>query len=183
MKWLKTERSKNIFLTIYLFLILYAPPILKNINTLLLVFVFSVILLLKYYQVEVLNFFKNKQILKLGIGFLIYFLWYLITILINSIVYNEAFISNLYINLYSMGLVIIISFVCVLFLLIYAEKNKITFDRLIKLAIYAGAIQGIICILSLLIIKPNLYKFFLTNLIMSVGLKSPEKVISSEYLV
>lgn len=156
------KRLKSILLVIYIFMLLYAPPIIKNINTLLGLFIFTIILLCTKYRKDVVLFLKEKEVKKIGLLFGLYFAWYAITILINWIFYKEIYFSNIFMNLYSMGLVIPVTLVCVLFILIYSKKNDISFDRIIRFTIYAGAIQGVICLLSFLF--PSV-KTFLLNLL------------------
>jgi len=164
---ISSKKRYSILLIGFMFLLLYAPPIIKNVNTLLFLFVFSSIILVTKYRNELILFFKNKNIKKLIGLFSAYFGWYILTIIINAIFYKEFYFQNIFMNFYSMGLVIIATFVCVLFLLVYAQKHNIPFEKLIKYTIIAGAIQGMICLISFLFpfVKNMLIKllYFLTE--------------------
>ena len=147
-----SEKKKiSLFLVVFIFFLLYAPPIVKSVNTLLIQFVFCVIMLLTKYRKDVFCFIKDKNIKKFILLFGIYFGWYVIVILINYLFYNEFFLMNVIINFYSMGLVIVASFVCILYLFIFCIHHKISFNEVIKYIIYAGIIQGIICLCAFLI--------------------------------
>ena len=153
------DALKKLFLIMYIFLILYAPPIIKNVNTLLIVFIFTLLVLIFKYRSKVICILKSPDIKKIGILFAMYFGWYAISIILNFLFYKEIYIENIIMNLYSMGLVIPISLVCVLFLLIYSQENNFKFNTLLKYTIYAGTIQGIICLLSFLF--PPIKEFLL----------------------
>ena len=127
---MNNKRLKSILLVAYIFLLLYAPPIIKNVNTLLGLFVFSIVVLCTKYRNEVILFLKEKQIRKIGLLFGFYFGWYAISILINWIFYKEIYFSNIFMNLYSMGLVIPVTLICTLFILIYSKRNDISFLNL-----------------------------------------------------
>lgn len=163
-----TKKNKlSIFLITFIFFLLYAPPVVKNINTLLIQFVFcSIMLLTKYYK-DVFVFFKSKNIKKFILLFGLYFGWYIVVIIINYLLYHEVFLMNIIINFYSMGLVIVASFVCILYLFIFCNHNKISFNEIIKYIIYAGVIQGIICLGSFLI--PSFKKILINILYYLTG--------------
>ena len=164
---ISSQKIKSIMLTIYIFMLLYAPPIIKNVNTLLIVFVFSFIMLITKYKKDTIKFFKEKEIKKIAFLFFFFFFLYGISIIINYLIYDEIYFYNIFINLYSMGLVIPITLLCVLFVLIYAKRNNIAFEKVIRLTIYAGTIQGVICLLSFLF--PSFKSFLLSLLYYLTG--------------
>ena len=145
------KRKIDFYLIVFIFFLLYAPPIIKSVNTLLIQFVFCSAMLLTRYRKDLIDFFKSKNIRKFILLFGAYFGWYIITILINYIFYKEFFLNNIIINFYSMGLVIVVSFVCILYLFIYCNHNKVSFNDIIKYIIYAGIAQGLICLCAFLI--------------------------------
>ncbi len=171
----KRNNYKKFFLLIYMFLIIYAPPILKNVNTILIVFAFTFLVLLLKYRSEVVNILKNSNVKKILLLFFLYFSWYAISVLLNFIFFQELYIKNIFINLYSMGLVLFPCFTCVIFVFVYSNKNKISFNEIIKIIIYAGLIQSFICILSFLF--PPV-KSFLIELLYNL---TNDKVFLNEY--
>ncbi len=148
---MKKEKYYNIFLIIYIFILLYAPPLIKSVNTLIPLFIATLIVLLLKYKNDVINFFKNKELYKLAKILLVYFLWYFFSILLNFLIYGNLHLYNIVINLYSIGLVIICAGVCCLFIHLFAKRHNISFNKIIEYIIIAASIQGIICLLSFLL--------------------------------
>ena len=143
------NKNKKIFLIIYIFCLIFAPPFFKNINLLLILSVFSFIFLIIKYRNKFNLICKNYYLKKTMFIIIIYYFWQIISIIINSLVGN-IHLYNYIINFYSMFLVFPLTFICVLFIVFYSLENKIDFNCLIKFIIYAGLIQSVIALLSFL---------------------------------
>lgn len=157
----KENLKIKIPLIIYIFLFLFAPPIIKDINLLLILFFFSFIMIITKYRKEIKNIINIKN-LKVLCGLLaIYFIYYFIVIGVNFLFTGKLYLYNYVINLYSMLLVFPVVFVCSLHIILYSKKHKITFNDIIKYIIIAGMIQAFITLVALLF--PSV-KSFLINI-------------------
>lgn len=161
----KNFLKNDSFVIIYIFLLLFAPPFVKNINFLLICFVFSsIVILLKYRnQIKEILIYKNiKKILKILI---LYYLWYFFTIIINIIFTKKIYIYNYFVNIYSIFLIFPILFICCLHIILYCDDKKISLDNIFRYIIIAGLIQSLITILSLLFpeIKKQLLEIMYNN--------------------
>lgn len=143
------KMQKEIPLVIFIFLLLFAPPFIKNINLLLILTIFSIILISVKYKDKLKLVIKNTYLKKGMILTLIYYVWQAFTIIIN-IILSDMHLYNYAINYYSMFLVFPITFICCLYVIFYAQDNNINFNKLLKLIIYAGLIQSIITLLAFL---------------------------------
>ena len=56
------SKKIQIYLVLYLFIFLYAPPILIDFNIVFILFIFSFILIIKNYKIEIKSIFKNFYI-------------------------------------------------------------------------------------------------------------------------
>lgn len=129
-------------LVIYIFLLLFAPPIIKNVNLLLVLATFSGIALFTKYRKEMFEFITQENIKRLILVFLIYCGWYLFSIVLNILITKEIYSYNYLINLYSIFLVIPISFLCCLHIILYTKKHDINTNEILKYVIIAGLIQA-----------------------------------------
>lgn len=171
----KNFLKKELPIIIYIFFLLFAPPVIKNINILLICFIFSsIIILIKYRnQVkEILNYKNIKKILKLLI---IYYLWYFFTIILNIIFTKQVYLYNYFINVYSILLIFPILFVCCLHIILYCNENKISLENIFKYIIISGLIQSGITLLSF--VFPEVKSFLLEIMYNNTG----EKLYISDY--
>src|SRR5690625_2021886 len=99
-------------LIIYIFLLLFAPPIVNETNLLLILFVFSSFAILIKYRSEVKEILHNKNIKKIILIVLSHYLWHCCTVLINGIISGKIYLYNYIINIYSMALAIPVLTIC-----------------------------------------------------------------------
>lgn len=137
-------------LIIYLFFLMFLPPIIKDINVLLILYIVSFLIILIKYRSRLKDFFSSKVIRKSFFIFFIYIIWCILVIVFNAFFYKEFFMYSYLINFYSIFLVVPCIFTCVMFVIFYCDENKIEFNELIKYIIIAGLIQSFIAISALL---------------------------------
>lgn len=159
---------KELPLVIYIFLLLFAPPFFKDVNFLLILAVFSIIMLIFKYSDKIRLITKNKYLKKAIFLIGIYYLWQIVSIIINALS-GEIHLYNYAINFYSMLLVFPVAFICCLHVIFYCQDKKINFDGLIKIIIYAGLIQSVIAILAFLF--PSVKEFLLNVMYENTGEK------------
>lgn len=159
--------EKKAFLVIYLFLFLFAPPLIKNVNFLLILSLYSFISIIFKYHEDLKELIKINKIKKMLLLVLIYFAWYIFTILLNVIVSGEVYLYNYIINFYSIGLVYPLSLICITHIYLYSQENNLSLNDIIKCLILSGLIQSCISILSFLI--PPVKTFLLNIMYQNTG--------------
>ena len=160
------KKFKEFFLTIYIFCLLFAPPFFKNINFLLVLAFFSLVILIIKYRDKFNLIIKNYYLKNIILILLVYYIWQIISIIINCLI-GDIHLYNYMINFYSMFLVFPLTFICALFITFYIVENKFDFNCLIKLIIYAGLIQSVITLLSF--VFPSVKNFLLNIMYENTG--------------
>ena len=171
----KENLKTRIPLVIYIFLFLFAPPIIKNINLLLILFIFSFITIIIKYRKEIKDIINIKQLKILIFLVAVYFIYYFAIIGVNFIFTKQLYVYNYIINIYSILLVIPIVMICSLHIILYSKRYKITFNEIIKYIIIAGMIQASFTLLTLLI--PELKSFLINLMYQNTG----EKLYLNKY--
>ena len=144
------SKKDKINLIIYVFFLLFLPPLVKDINILLPMFAVAFFLLVFKYRKDVKDILVDNKKRKWLYLILAYFGWYFLSILINYLISNNFYSYNYFISLYSILLVVVCVPVCSLYVVLYCKRRNISFDYLIKSIIIAGLIQSAIAILALL---------------------------------
>lgn len=166
----------QIYLVIYLFFFLYAPPILVDFNIIFILFVFSVIQLVRKYINEVKFIFKSLTIKRFFIGMIIYSLYFFFVLGFNIIFLETVDFMSYLTVVYSYMLFFPITLSCSVYVICLCLKNGISLDRLIGYFIYACLIQTGIAILTLFsrefkeILLQLLYKHTGNDLLLSTWL-------------
>ena len=151
-------KYKIFYLSIYLFLLLFAPPVFANINFLIPLSVFSLLMIIFKYRKELKQIIINNSFAKILKLLFVYFAIFLVQIIINFRHLDNGAYSFI-ISIYSLCLVLLLVPICCLYIYLFAQKNKITFQDIIKCIILAGLYQALLTIISL--ISPNVRSFLL----------------------
>lgn len=144
------SKKDKINLIVYIFFLLFLPPLVKDVNILLPMFVVAFFLLVFKYRKDVKDIIAENKKRKWLYLIIAYFGWYFLSILINYLISNNFFFYNYFISLYSILLVVICVPVCALYIILYCRRRNISFDYLIKAIIIAGLIQSSIAIFALI---------------------------------
>lgn len=166
MNFLKRINEKyQIGLIIYIFCFLFAPPLVKNINFVLFVFAYSFIMIIIKYRKKLKETLKSITIKNCIFLLLVYLVMYVISIILNIAFTGEIYLTNYVMNLYSMFIGFIVIFVCALYLIYRLQELGKELDDLIRLFIFAGLIQSLITITTLLspAIKTKLVRIMFLN--------------------
>lgn len=132
-------------LSLYLFLCLYAPPVLPDVNLVLVIALLSVPYLFS-------NATRAKEIISTSAArsfcawFGAYALYWVVIMLVNSLLGSEAYTSDYVTSAYSFFLVVPICLVCCLTALVYAGRHGLTNSQVIKAFILAGLAQAAIAL-------------------------------------
>ena len=167
----------KIWLVIYIFCFLFAPPLIPGINFSFILGGFSLIAILLKYHKRLACIFKRKSFLKFLGFFAAYLILFLCAHLINNFVHGEDVFDNFLLNLYSMFLNFGVTFVCAIYLVFKCEDLGLGKKDLIKLFIYAGLVQFAISMLAL--INPG-FRDFTINLMTK---ETNERFMNSPWLL
>lgn len=143
------SKKIQIYLVLYLFIFLYAPPILVDFNIVFILFIFSFILIIKNYKIEIKSIFKNLTIKRFFIGIILYSIYFLLILGVNLCFFETVNLISYLTVIYSYILFFPITLICSLYVICLCIRNKITLDNLIKYFICACLIQTGIAILAL----------------------------------
>lgn len=140
------QNTKNVtFLSLYAFLCLFAPPVLPDVNLVLVIALLSVPYLL-------INAPKAKGILgsyasrSFCAWFGAFATYWVVIMLVNALLSDEVYISDYVTSAYSFFLVMPTCLVCATTALVYAGKHDLTSSQVIKAFIYAGLVQAAIAL-------------------------------------
>ena len=139
----------KIYIVLYLFVLLFSPPIIK-INIIIPLAIYSLgVMLIKYPKqlIRTLNDRICKKFITMVLCLLSYWLF---ICLINFIGGNFVNLMNYFTSLYQYFLLFPIAFICVLYIMILTNKHNIDIVELIKLIICAGLIELVFCLISLI---------------------------------
>lgn len=165
--------KNHLFLICYLFIFLYAPPILVDFNLVFILFLFSIVQIVRKYKKEIKLILINMTIKKFLFGICIYSIYFFGVLLINFFFFKRVNILD-YLNvIYSFILFFPITLICSFYVICYCIDKKIDLDGLIHDFILACLIQSLICILTLLfrdfkeLLLSIMYKHTHNDLLMS----------------
>ncbi len=159
------SKKYQIGLILFAFCFLFAPPFFPEINSVLILTIYSFIMIILKYKNRLKNILKNNNIKKCLTILTIYFIIYITSILINGLITGNWYLKNYIINIYSFVLAFPVTFTCSFYLIFRCEDLNLKFDDLIKIFIKAGLIQAVICVLTLIIppLKNLLVEIMLYN--------------------
>lgn len=134
------------YLPLYLFFFIFAPPIIPNINSFHILFLYTfIILIFKYYGL--FRSFIRKKICRIFFYGYILLLLYVVALMMICMISGKINIMNEITQLYRYFMVVLELPVCSIYISIYCRKNGYRYYDLIKNIIYAGLIQSIFTIL------------------------------------
>lgn len=128
-------------LSFYLFLCLFAPPVLPDINFVLVLAALSIPYLVS-------NASTAKELLSSRAArsfcgwFSAYVVYWIIIMLVNALLSDERYISNYITSAYSFFLVVPTCLICATTALVYKSKHRLTSSQVIKAFILAGMAQS-----------------------------------------
>lgn len=163
-------RKKNlsyIFLIIYVFVFIFAPPILPSINIVIVLSMLSLIAILTRYRKDFILVLQYSGIYKFIKYFFLYVVYVSIVILINFFIGERVQFSNYITTYYQYFMVLPVSIICVIYLIIKGNRLELSKDQFLFLFIYASLIQLILVILSILF--PTIKSFFIDIMYKNTG--------------
>lgn len=157
----------DVTLVIFIFFLLFAPPIIPQINTALFAAVYAGVMLLVKYRKDLLSALKASGMLRFAIGIGI-FLAYIGAITVINWVVGERVQLMHYIKLWYRFLMIVpVLLVCCLFICLRARELNYTVYDLGMCFVYATLIQFLLALLALVI--PEVKDFFISIIYANTG--------------
>lgn len=156
---------RKIYLSLFLFLFIFMPPIIPKINILYLLDLISFFLLFTEYKDDMLAVLRIKSIKRFNEAYWIFVLCTIIHMFYDFAFVNKLDLIDYMISLYKLIGVGILIQIVVIYCVCYCNKNKLSIEDLIQCIICAGLIQATITIFTLLSpsLKLFLYRIFINN--------------------
>lgn len=147
---LKCKKNKQLlYFSIYLFLIIFAPPFIPHINSMIVISVVTLFYLIVCGRCFLLKMLNNKYIKRFLILYCLFLIYLFLVIFINAssniVNYREHILVA-----YRFILICPIFFICILNVLFLTQKYNFTTNDIIECIIIAGFIQVFITICCLL---------------------------------
>ncbi len=139
----------SVYLVVYIFWFLFAPPLFSGINSSILLAIFSSAMLFFKYRKETLVICKDKRFKKVSIFMISYILVYLISWLLAITCVDANYYDNGVLNIYSFLLNFGATFICAIYLVVYCSRRKIDNIEIMKYFVYAGVLQLVIALIAL----------------------------------
>lgn len=164
---MKLNKRKGIFYSIYIFLLVFCPPIVPRFDVILMAF--SAFEIYRKYRNEVLQIVAKSgmlywtKIMVLLAGYVL-----LIPLPISAFFYNDVVQPGHYVSLVNRyGLLLAELLICGSYLILELEKNKLTVDDFLKYIFFAGAIESTFSVGALL--SPSFKQILLTIMYINTG--------------
>lgn len=161
---MKKTNFVKLWLIIYIFCLIYAPPIFYKVNFLWLQSVFTSLLLITKYRNRFKTFISCKYI-RTFLGLYMIATFYIFCIIIISFIFSPINIMNYIISLYRVLLVLGPVTICVIYIILVADSIRLSISDILKLCVFSGLIQSVITILTLSSpqVKYSIASFVLKN--------------------
>lgn len=170
-------KKGEIYLVIYMFFFLFAPPFIPKINITFILALYSFLLIIIKYLKKLKILFSKKEFKKIILLLILYNVLYLFSYSINTIIDNANYFSNYVINCYSFVLNFIMTIICAIYFVFKIDELQFNIIDVIRVIIEAGLIQLILCICSL--INPNFKQWTLDKMIKD----SNKKLLSTPWIL
>lgn len=135
---------------IYLFMFVYAPPIIPAINVVIPLAFFSFGILILKYQKNVKQVINTSVMRSVALTVLLILIYLSIIIIVNLFT-DQVNVSNYILTYYRLFLICPITFICILYIIVFCKKNDFSFVELLEKIVQAGIIQSVIAITMYLI--------------------------------
>ena len=170
-------KKGEIYLVIYMFIFLFAPPFIPKINITFVLALYSLVLIIIKYINKLKILFSKKEFKKILLLLVLYNVLYLASYSINTIIDNANYFSNYVINCYSFVLNFIMTIICAIYFVFKMDELKFNINDFIRVVIEAGLIQLIICICTL--INPSFKQWTLDKMMKD----SNKKLLSTPWIL
>lgn len=158
--------SEIIYFGLYTFILMFAPPILPQINILIPLSMFSLIMLLTKYH-NVVNRIFELRIVQITMLLYLFFLLYASVVMLVSMGINYEFTSVIVKDIYRYFILIPAMWVSLIYLLSVFSFKKYGTKDIINFFLMAGIFEFILVLLS--VINPNIKQMFISVMYQNTG--------------
>lgn len=163
------QKRKNvifILLTIYMFTVLFAPPILPYMNILISAFSFFVIII--RYKDSLMKEYIHKIFIKIILAWCFIIALWILIFLINFLFYKDVVQIEHYITMFNrITMLALVLSTNVTFICYEIKKYQFNKKEIFKMIIYAGIIESTLCIISYF--SPFIKEIFIKLMLMNTG--------------
>lgn len=135
---------------IYIFCLVFAPPLIPNLNLLLIITGFSLYKLIFRYKIKTKDVFYKSNMHIFSILLLLVTMYIFFVMGINIIINNVYYFENFAVTVYRLVFLIPAQLICIQYLICRSEELGFSLKEFLLTFIWAGIIQAIIGILALL---------------------------------
>lgn len=157
-------------LSIVLFCTIFAPPFIKNVNFIWLVFIYSMCKLVTQYRNEAKRILSLNPVRRFNVGFFTIALLISVHMLIDAWMINRLDSMVYIVQIYRFAGVIVIIQAVVIYIVCYCMEHSLNFNDLYECILSAGLIEAVFTILMLCSpqIKSSLVDIFINNVYGSI---------------
>lgn len=153
---------KRAYYVMYIFIFIFAPPLIKGMNIVHLISIFSLFLLVRYHRNDIRQIVHIPELKSFYIK-LIYFTIYMVLITTVSATITPGYFGNYLVNLYRMFLILFSITICIIYLVIAFKNDGIDFWEALKFIVISGCVQ--LCFSLLMLFFPEV-KYVLVDFIL-----------------
>ncbi|MBP3339455.1 MAG: hypothetical protein J6L69_08635 [Lachnospiraceae bacterium] len=147
---LRFNKTK-MFLSIYLFCFIYAPPVIK-VNFIYIVAAWAYVLLTLKYKDVVTKLLKNKKVFFFNLGIMCVLGYYIVMAILDNLYFKSGVqFQNYLMVMYRFFTILFVIEPVVIYIIAFAKKRKLMIKDIIECIIYAGLIESgfsILCLIS-----------------------------------
>lgn len=155
-------------LVVFIFFLVFAPPLVPQINTALFATAIAFVLLVTKYRGSLVQTVKDSQIWKFFILMCAFFLYLAVVTLINVFVFKECVQLMHYIKLwYRLFMIVPVLLICTLYICIRCKELKYSVYDLGMCFVYATLVQFVLAFAAL--ICPQIKAFFVAVMYKNTG--------------
>lgn len=158
--------KKKAYLSLYLFVFIFMPPFLPQINILYILDVFAFVALVLKYQNEYRIIKNNRLIKSFSLSYGLFSAMAIVRNIIDWQFFNRLEFNEYFVNIYRLLGVGILIYVCAIYVACYCYRNEIDFLSLCKCILEAGMIEAFFTVIMLL--SPAVKNFFNNLFVMNV---------------
>ncbi|WP_424475222.1 hypothetical protein [Oceanobacillus kimchii] len=156
----------KIYLVIYLFLIIFAPPVIP-INIVILIASFTLLIILINYRSKAIDMLRASSIKHFILLLAIAVVYILFVIGSNIIFFSGDYYVNYITSIYRIVILIIMQLICITYVLLFCQKYKLSLRDILVSIVSAGAIQSLIALAALLF--PSFKNLLIEVMIINTG--------------
>lgn len=154
----RVKKRTMAFLSVYLFCLFFAPPIIPNLNFFYVVIVFSFFMLFKYRE-EKKQIIATTKMWTFAKTFILIAVLTMVVGCVNYLLHNIQSVPDVFSTPARLLLSCPMGLLCIVYFLCVCHKNKLTKHDVLMAIIYAGLIESVLAILALLF--PEIKDLFL----------------------